>query len=141
MPNSSGTYLINNDGNEEEGINFRNSVDANGEAEGDLKGARCLRQLATGTTGITLDTGTPLTGDASADYQRVQKGISQIFASGNLRGKPTIIVQGRDDAFAHVNLYIARALINNGLNKSTKSNSQLVYIEVKNANHFDGLNQ
>ncbi|HAI70417.1 MAG TPA: hydrolase, partial [Gammaproteobacteria bacterium] len=27
------------------------------------------------------------------------------------------------------------------LNKSTKSNSQLVYIEVKNANHFDGLNQ
>jgi len=135
LPNSSGTYLINNEGNEEEGINFRNSVDANGEAEGYLKGALCLRQLATGTSG-TLNT--PLTGDASADYQRVQKGILQIFASGNLRGKPTIIVQGRDDALAHVN-YSARAYY--GLNKSTKSNSQLVYIEVKNANHFDGLNQ
>jgi len=138
LPNSSGTYLINNEGNEEEGINFRNSVDANGELEGYLKGALCLRQLATGTTGITLNTGIPLTGDASADYQRVQKGILQIFASGNLRGKPTIIVHGRDDALAHVN-YSARAYY--GLNKSTKSNSQLVYIEVKNANHFDGLNQ
>jgi len=80
-----------------------------GELEGDLKGALCLRQLATGTTGtLNNNTGIPLTGEASARYQRVQDGILQIFASGNLRGKPTIIVQGRDDALAHVN-FSARA--------------------------------
>jgi hydroxybutyrate-dimer hydrolase len=137
LPHSSGTYLINNQGNEETGINFRNSVDGNTELDGYLTGALCLRQLSTGTSG-TLNTGIPLTGESSARYQRVQDGILKIYASGNLRGKPTIIVHGRDDALAHVN-FSSRAYY--GLNKSTKSNSELVYIEVKNANHFDGLNQ
>jgi len=49
-----------------------------------------------------------------------------------------MIVHGRDDALAHVN-FSSRAYY--GLNQKTKTNSQLVYIEVTNANHFDGLNQ
>ncbi|MDM8560199.1 3-hydroxybutyrate oligomer hydrolase family protein [Candidatus Parabeggiatoa sp. HSG14] len=138
IPPSSDTHLINNNGNNGEGINFRHSINANGIQDGYLEGALCLRQLATGRTGITTGSGTPLTGIASAHYQRVQEGIKKTLASGNLQGKPAIIVQGRDDALAHVN-FSARAYY--GLNKSTKSNSKLAYIEVKNANHFDGLNQ
>ena len=139
LPPSSGTYLINNNGNDGKGIHFRNSVDANGNRDGYLDGALCLRQLATGTTGVTIDSGRSLTGTELEHYRRVQDGINPVFASGDLRGKPAIIVHGRDDALAHVN-FSARAYF--GLNQKTKQNfSQLVYIEVKNANHFDGLNE
>lgn len=149
IPPSSGTYLINNHGNEGDdnegdGINFRHSVDVNGNLDGYLQGALCLRQLATGTTGVTIDTGTPLTRNpgltetALEHYQRVQAGIDKVLASGNLQGKPAIIVQGRDDALAHVN-FSARAYY--GLNQKTKLNSKLVYIEVKHAHHIDGLNE
>jgi len=138
IPPSSGTSLINNSGNEGKGINFRNSVDVNGNLDGYLEGALCLRRLATGTTGVTINTGTDLTGTESEHYQRVQDGIAEVLASGDLRGKPAMIVHGRDDALAHVN-FSSRAYY--GLNQKTKTNSQLVYIEVTNANHFDGLNQ
>jgi hydroxybutyrate-dimer hydrolase len=137
-PPSSGTSLINNSGNEGEGINFRSSVDVNGNLEGYLEGALCLRRLATGTTGVTINTGTALTGTESEHYQRVQNGIAEVLATGDLRGKPAIIIHGRDDALAHVN-FSSRAYY--ALNQKTKTNSQLVYIEVTNANHYEGLNQ
>jgi hydroxybutyrate-dimer hydrolase len=138
MPPSSGTFLISNQGNEGEGINFRYETDADGIEEGYLTGALCLRRLVTGTTGLTSSAGNPLTGDESQHYQRVQEGIKQIYASGDLRGKPVIIVHGRDDALAHVN-FTSRAYYS--LNQKTKTNSQLVYLEVKHANHFDAFNQ
>ena len=137
MPPSSGTYLINNHGNDGDGINFRHSVDINGNLDGYLEGALCLRRLATGTTGVTINTGNPLTGTELQDYQLVQEGIKSVLAHGNLQGKPTIIVHGRDDAVAHVNftsrLYYA-------LSNKTNKNNKLVYIEVKNAGHFDNFN-
>jgi hydroxybutyrate-dimer hydrolase len=136
MPPSSGTFLISNQGNGGEGINFRYETDADGVEEGYLTGALCLRRLVTGVTGLT--TGDPLTGDESQYYQRVQEGIKQVYASGDLRGKPVIIVHGRDDALAHVN-FTSRAYYS--LNQKTKTNSQLVYLEVKHANHFDAFNQ
>ncbi|BAP58081.1 d--3-hydroxybutyrate oligomer hydrolase lipoprotein transmembrane [Thioploca ingrica] len=132
MPPSSETQLINNNGNQDKGINFHQSQD------GYLAGALCLRQLATGTTGIT-NTSVPLTGNQSKYYQRVQQGINETLASGDLRGKPAIIVHGRDDALAPVN-FTSRAYY--GLNQQTQgANSPLVYIEVKNAHHFDAFNE
>jgi hydroxybutyrate-dimer hydrolase len=139
MPPSSGTFLINNQGNEGKGLNFRFQFDVDDlDFDGDLEGALCLRHLATGTTGVTVDTGSPLTGTELQNYQRVQDGISDIFASGDLQNKPAIIVHGRDDALAHVN-FTSRAYY--GLNQTNQSKSQLTYIEVKNAHHFDNFNQ
>jgi hydroxybutyrate-dimer hydrolase len=138
IPPSSGTHLINNNGNDGDGINFRNSINADGQLDGYLEGALCLRRLATGMTGVTINQGIPLTDTTSEHYKRVQDGINKTLASGNLQGKPAIIVHGRDDALAHVN-FTSRAYYS--LNKKTLLSSNLVYIEVKNANHFDGLNQ
>ncbi|MCK5521889.1 MAG: hydrolase [Thiomargarita sp.] len=138
MPPSSGTYLINNHGNNEEGINFSHSVDINGNLDGYLEGALCLRRLATGTTGVTINTGNPLTGTELRDYQLVQEGIKSVLAHGNLQGKPAIIVHGRDDAVAHVN-FTSRLYY--GLTNKTNKNNNLVYIEVKNAGHFDNFNE
>ena len=137
MPPSSDTQLINNNGNQGSGIDFRQSIDAQSNQDGYLAGALCLRQLATGTTGVTTDT--PLTGDNLANYQQLQQGISETLMTGNLRGKPAIIVHGRDDALAHVN-FTSRAYY--GLNQQTQgSSSHLSYLEVKNAHHFDAINQ
>ena len=136
IPPSSGTYLINDTGNNGEGIKFFDTIDNEGYREGYLEGARCLRRLATGTTGATVNTGNPLTGVEAEYYKRVQNGIEETVASGNLRSKPAIIVHGRDDALAHVN-FTSRAYYI--LNKTSVRSSNLVYIEVKNANHFDTL--
>jgi hydroxybutyrate-dimer hydrolase len=139
MPPSSETQLINNNGNNGKGIDFHQSVDTRNNNDGYLDGALCLRQLATGTTGITINTGVPLTGSDLGHYQRVQKGISETLASGDLRRKPAIIVHGRDDALAPVN-FTSRAYY--GLNQQTQgANSPLVYLEVKNAHHFDAFNE
>ncbi len=138
MPPSSGTYLINNHGNNGEGINFRHSVDINGNLDVYLEGALCLRRLATGTTGVTINTGNPLTGTELQYYQLVQEGIKSVLAHGDLQGKPAIIVHGRDDALAHVN-FTSRLYY--GLSNKTNKNSKLVYIEVKNAGHFDNFNE
>ena len=84
-------------------------------------GALCQRNLITGT-------------DANA--VRVQNGIKELLRSGNLQGKPAIIVAGRADTLVPVN-FNARPYF--GLNKMTETGSKLSYIEVTNANHFDAF--
>ncbi|OKH25183.1 hydrolase [Hydrococcus rivularis NIES-593] len=139
IPPSARTNLINNFGNNGAGVNFRYSVDANNNLDEYLQGALCLRQLATGTTGVTTDTGTSLSGEAANYCDRIQAGIEEILASGNLQGKPTIIIHGRDDALLHVN-FTSRSYY--GLNQKIEGeNSQLAYIEVLHAHHLDALNQ
>jgi len=84
--------------------------------------AVCFRNLWTGT-------------DANA--QRVQTGVRETLRSGNLRGKPVIIVNGRADTQIPVN-FNARPYY--GLNKQTEgAQSKLAYIEVVNAQHFDAF--
>ncbi len=84
--------------------------------------AVCFRNLWTGT-------------DANA--QRVQAGVRETLRSGNLRGKPAIIVNGRADTQIPVN-FNARPYY--GLNKQTEgAQSKLAYIEVVNAQHFDAF--
>lgn len=98
------------------------SVSAGGALDYNSTGALCLRALATGT-------------DANAT--RVKQGISEVLRTGNLRGKPAIIVHGRSDTLVPV-AFTSRPYF--GLNKMVEgSASKLSYIEVTNAQHFDSF--
>jgi hydroxybutyrate-dimer hydrolase len=105
-----------------------------GQADQSLDGFLCLRSLATGSDPVT---GTALSGTLAAQSARVKAGIAETLATGNLHGKPAIIVAGRSDALIPVN-HASRAYL--GLNAVTEgSASKLRYIEVTNANHFDAF--
>jgi hydroxybutyrate-dimer hydrolase len=85
-----------------------------------VDGAICLRNLWTGS-------------DANAT--RVHNGVNETLRTANLHGKPAIIVHGRNDTLVPV-AFTSRPYF--GLNKATEgSASQLTYIEVTNAQHFD----
>ncbi len=87
-----------------------------------LDGAICLRQLLGGT------------GTAAA---ALQSGLNETRRNGNLHGKPALIVHGRSDALLPVN-HTSRPYA--ALNKQVEgSASKLSYIEVTNAQHFDGF--
>ena len=79
-------------------------------------GALCLRNLFTASPALAA-------------------GVAETYRNGNLRGKPAVIVHGRDDALLPVN-HTSRPYL--GLNKVTEgATSKLSYIEVTNAQHFD----
>ncbi|HEX3141157.1 MAG TPA: 3-hydroxybutyrate oligomer hydrolase family protein, partial [Rhizobacter sp.] len=87
-----------------------------------LDGALCLRKLLTG---------------ADAQALALQKGLNETRRNGDLNGKPAIIVHGRADALLPVN-HTSRPYT--ALNKRVEgAHSRLSYIEVTNAQHFDGF--
>jgi hydroxybutyrate-dimer hydrolase len=105
-----------------------------GTADQSLDGFLCLRALATGVDPVTNGALNPALAALSA---RVKAGMGEVAATGNLHGKPAIIVQGRSDTLIPVN-HASRAYV--GLNASVEgSASKLRYIEVLNANHFDSF--
>lgn len=90
--------------------------------DANLAGAQCLRNLLTG-------------GDATSLALRA--GQARTLRTGDLRGRPAIIVHGRDDALLPVN-HTSRPYL--GLNRVREGGrSRLSYIEVTNAQHFDGF--
>ncbi|HWV04147.1 3-hydroxybutyrate oligomer hydrolase family protein [Ralstonia sp.] len=121
IPPTSGVQLVNN--NAQGGPTRSNqSVDSTGTQAANLDGALCLRNLLTG---------------ADAASQSLLTGISQTLRTGNLQGKPALIVQGRNDALLPVN-HGSRPYL--GLNAKVEGgSSKLSYIEVMNAQHFDGF--
>jgi hydroxybutyrate-dimer hydrolase len=126
IPPTSGISLINNGANLEDRAS---SPDQN------LAGALCLRSLVTGQDAAT---GTALIGDSAQRAQRVQQGVSEVLASGDLHGVPAIIVTGRNDNILPPN-FTSRPYF--GLNKGTEGQrSGLRYYEVTNAQHLDSLN-
>lgn len=95
----------------------------NGLADANLDGARCLRALLTGS-------------DTQA--QALQAGLAQTLRTGDLHGKPAIIVHGRSDATMPVN-HTSRPYL--GFNQIKEGvASKLSYMEVENAQHFDSFN-
>ena len=103
-------------------------------ADQSLDGFLCLRSLATGVDAVN---GGALSATLAAQSARVKAGMAEVAATGNLRGKPAIIVQGRSDTLIPVN-FASRAYL--GLNASAEGGaSKLRYIEVTNANHFDSF--
>ena len=90
--------------------------------DGNLDGGLCLRALLTGN-------------DAPA--RALQTGIDETRRSGNLQGKPALIVHGRDDALLPVS-HTSRPYA--ALNRRVEGKrSRLSYIEVTHAQHFDGF--
>jgi hydroxybutyrate-dimer hydrolase len=73
----------------------------------------------------------------SVNAVRVQNGVKDIIRTGNLHGKPAIIVHGRSDGYILPN---ANARPYFGTNKLVEgAASKLSYIEVTNAQHFDAF--
>ncbi|MCR5866522.1 D-(-)-3-hydroxybutyrate oligomer hydrolase [Aquincola sp. J276] len=108
-----------------------------GTADLSLDSALCLRSLALGTDVVT---GAALTASSTptlAQSQAVRAGVNEVLLNGNLRGKPTLMVGGRSDALIPVN-HSERAYL--AFNRLTEgAGSPLRYIEVTNAQHFDGF--
>jgi hydroxybutyrate-dimer hydrolase len=105
-----------------------------GRMDGSLDGMLCLRGMVTGTDPVT---GAALTGGALANSQRVQAGMKDVLLSGNLRGKPVVLVQGRSDTLVPVN-HASRAYAAYN-SKLEGANSGLRYYEIQNGNHFDAF--
>ncbi|MDO5623985.1 MAG: 3-hydroxybutyrate oligomer hydrolase family protein [Pseudomonadota bacterium] len=121
VPPSAGVHLVNNLAAQGAARDFF-SFNAAGVADWNLDGALCLRELVTEQDPAAL---------------RLQAGMRETQRSGNLRGKPAIIVHGRDDALLPPN-HTSRPYY--ALNKQVEgAASQLRYIEVTNAQHFDGF--
>ncbi len=105
-----------------------------------LDNALCQRALVTGLdeTGAALTATASSTRPTTQQSAAVRKGIGEVMLTGNLRGKPTIIVTGRSDALVPVN-HNARAYT--AYNKFIEgAASPIRYIEVENAQHFDTFN-
>jgi hydroxybutyrate-dimer hydrolase len=86
----------------------------------DIDAAICLRNLWTAS-------------DANAT--RVKNGVNEILRTGKLRGKPAIIVHGRNDGLIPVPF---RSRPYFGQNRIVEgAASKLTYIEVSNAQHFE----
>jgi hydroxybutyrate-dimer hydrolase len=95
-----------------------------GLADGNFDGALCLRNLQTGTT---------------ANAVRVQGGNEAVKRSGNLRGKPAVIVHGLSDTLVPNVFSTFPYLAAN--KKAEGSASNLSLIVVTNANHYDILSE
>ncbi|MBC7621346.1 MAG: hydrogenase, partial [Candidatus Saccharibacteria bacterium] len=102
-----------------------------------LDNALCQRALVTGVdtvTGVALSLATT---PAKAQSDAVRAGIAEVLFNANTQGKPVIIVAGRSDALLPINNN-ARAYVAH--NRSVEgAASKLRYIEVTNAQHFDGF--
>jgi hydroxybutyrate-dimer hydrolase len=103
-----------------------------GKSDYNVDGALCLRRLMTGASVGS----TNLSPAEAALAARVRTGMSEIRVSGNLRGKPAIIVHGRSDALIPVN-HTSRPYA--ALNRRADTKADLHYYEVTDANHFDAL--
>ena len=98
------------------------SLSAGSVQDYNIAGALCLRELV---------------GGSSANALRVQQGIGEVLRTGDLQGKPALIVHGRADTQVPV-AFSSRPYF--GRNKIVEgANSKLSYIEVTNAQHFDAF--
>jgi hydroxybutyrate-dimer hydrolase len=87
-----------------------------------IDGALCLRDLLAGSDPKAL---------------ALQAGIAQATRSGDLRGKPALVVQGRADALLPVN-HAGRAYA--AFNSKVEgAASKLSYIEIEHGQHFDAF--
>lgn len=148
--------LINNNGNSGKGINYLYNLSSNSTADEYLSGASCIRQLAlntqlsavtalptttsTTTTTTTTTTGLALSGTLAQQALQVQAGVQATYASADLRNKPVLIVQGRDDPLANANFHARQYFALSQVVGRTGVNASVRYLEILNANHLDGMN-
>jgi hydroxybutyrate-dimer hydrolase len=133
IPPTSGINIVYNDSVGGAKLDRLSVSPSSGLADMSLDAALCLRSLATGTDVVT---GAALTGDMLAKSQRIQQGVAEAQANGNVGSRPTIIVTGRSDTLMQVN-QAARAYFGKMNVNNAAANAR--YIEVTNANHFDAF--
>jgi hydroxybutyrate-dimer hydrolase len=137
IPPTAGINLINNlnaDGGGPRESRISTSA-STGRQDMNLDGALMLRSLWTGRDAAS---GKRLHGAMRRAHLKLKAGIRRILASGDLRGKPALIVTGRNDDVLAVN-HASRAYF--GLNQSVEGRrSNLRYYEVTNAHHLDAFN-
>ncbi len=132
VPPTSGINIVYNDSVGGAKLDFLAVSPTSGTADFALDGALCMRSLI---TGVEPASGAALTGAMKAWSDGVRAGIQQVQLTANLKGKPTIIVAGRDDTLVPVN-HASRAYYGkNQIVEGTASKAR--YIEVTNAQHFD----
>lgn len=108
---------------------------SSGTADFALDAALCERALVTGHDPVTGAALTASTTPTLAQSQAVRTGIGEVLLNGNLRGKPTLMVAGRSDDLVAINHSERAYAAYNRLVEG--SASQLSYVEVTNAQHFD----
>jgi hydroxybutyrate-dimer hydrolase len=133
VPPTSGVNIVYNDSVGGAKLDLLSASPSTNLADFALDGALCQRSLVTGTDPVT---GAALTGTALSNSQRVQQGISEVQVSGNLRGKPTIILAGRSDTLLPIN-QTARAYF--GKVQMNGNAANVRYLEVEHGNHFDAF--
>jgi hydroxybutyrate-dimer hydrolase len=116
-----GLNILNNNSTGGAAVDTASISPSTGLADYNIDGATCLRTLFTGT---------------SANAVATRAGIDQVKRTGNLRGKPAVIVHGRSDTLVPVN-HTSRPYY--ALNKLNDAGSRLAYYEVTNAQHFDAF--
>ena len=122
VPPTSGVQLVNNLHPGGALRDLLSSSPSTGAGDFNLDGAICLRNLVAGSGGAAA---------------RLQAGVDETRRSGNLRGKPALIVHGRSDGLIPVS-HTSRPYF--ALNKRVEgASSRLSYLEVTNAQHFDAF--
>jgi hydroxybutyrate-dimer hydrolase len=117
IPPTGGVNIVNFNAPSGPIIEGAGSPSANGTLDYNFDGARCLASKVADAT--------------------VVASVAAVKRSGNLQGKPAIIVHGRSDALVPVN-HSSRPYV--ALNKAVEGGaSKLSYIEVTNAQHFDAF--
>ncbi len=122
VPPSSGVQLVNNLNPGGPLRDLLSVSPSSGTQDLDLDGALCLRNLLTGTSPAAV---------------ALQTGLNETRRNGNLHGKPALIVHGRADALMLVNHTSRPYTVYNKVVEG--AGSRLSYIEVANAQHFDGF--
>jgi hydroxybutyrate-dimer hydrolase len=121
VPPTSGINILNNNSVGGTALDAISITASTGVADFNIDGATCLRTLFTGT---------------AANAVATRAGIEQVKRTGNLRGKPAVIVHGRSDTLIPVN-HTSRPYV--ALNRIADSSTRLSYYEVTNAQHFDAF--
>jgi hydroxybutyrate-dimer hydrolase len=109
-----------------------------GTADFALDAALCQRALVTGVDTVSGAALTASTVPTKAQSDAVKAGMAEVLLNGNLRGKPVLMVGGRSDALIPVNNSERAYAAYNRLVEGAAS--QLRYVEVTNAQHFDTFN-
>jgi hydroxybutyrate-dimer hydrolase len=121
VPPTSGINILNNNSVGGTALDAASISPSTGKADFNVDGALCLRDVFAGSGAISAA--------ARANVDATKR-------TGDLHGKPAIIVHGRADTLVPVN-NTSRPYY--ALNKTVDNRSQLVYVEVANAQHFDAF--
>ena len=134
VPPTTGINVVYNDSVGAPTQEFLAVSPSSGLADLAMDGAICERSLFEGRNIVS---GQPLNPAAQAVSDRLHVGLGEVQLTARLNNMPTIIVHGRSDTLIPVN-HTSRAYF--GKNQLTaKGATQLRYIEVENAQHFESF--